>query len=107
MPSAMLNHLVQKAALVTALASCGLDAPETGYQPSADARAAGFPALLQADALAAAIDGAGAAEGATLSSESDAGLAARSAALRARAEALAGPVIAAEDVDRLLGATGD
>ncbi len=81
-------------ALCGIVAGCGLKAPETGYEPSPQARRADFPSLLsQAQVDAAGQTTGPAADTTPLSDRAD--------ALRARAAALSGPVIAPAALRRL------
>ncbi|MBD3625381.1 MAG: hypothetical protein HUJ24_08395 [Rhodobacteraceae bacterium] len=73
-------------ALCGIVASCGLKAPDTGYDPSQAARRADFPALLTQSQVDAATQ-------TTVAAADTTPIADRADALRARAAALSGPVI--------------
>lgn len=75
--------------------------PETGFRPSESARAAPYPALLDKDALISAIAPQVLPQVLDIARET---LDARAAALRARARALAGPVLPAASAARLQAA---
>ncbi|MSU88348.1 hypothetical protein GE300_01795 [Rhodobacteraceae bacterium 2CG4] len=81
------------------IAGCGLQAPDTGYAPSAQARAAAFPALLPQPQVESAM--------APAPPAADLGpLAGRAEALRARAQSLSAPVLDPAARARLQSAGG-
>lgn len=91
---------ITRGAAILALAllpACNLAMPETGFRPSASARAAPYPSLLDQQALAAA------ARPGT-DARLDLPIAERAASLRARAARLAGPVLLPAERRRLQAA---
>lgn len=85
--------------VVILLTACDLAPPQTGYEPSPAARAAGYPDLLPRPAVVAALDA-----DPVDADVTGAALAARAARLRGRVSALSVPVMSDEERARLLAA---